>query len=229
MLVLNAEKLWCKYFLLKVFFHSIYPRNSHTCQTHGSVLRIWKIHLQKTTAACLMMKNLSETQQDIKRTEWDSTEIWQCLSFPDSSSWMNTNGFGTTWKTGRGKEMNEWWRPFSVEEGSVWQPGHLHFPKSCQLHVVHPGVTACTDVQLWTEQGTKDCQVQLESSEYFDVTLHLVTWSIPKVFSSAWHIIKNVSGKIKFEFCCCSDAWKLIPAKRSCISAIVALQIWFLG
>lgn len=59
-------------------------------------------------------------------------------------------------------------------------------------------VTTCTDVQLWTEHWTKDCQVQLESSGYFDVTAHLVTWSIPKVFSCAWHIIKNVSGKIKF-------------------------------
>lgn len=67
--VLNAENLWCKYFFGEVFFHSTSPRNSHTHQTQGSVLRIWKIHLQKTTAACFMMKNFNETHQDIKRTK----------------------------------------------------------------------------------------------------------------------------------------------------------------
>lgn len=191
--VLNAENLWCKYFFWEVFLHSISPRNSHALQTHGSVLRIWKIHLQMTTAACFMMKNFNETHQDIKRTKGGCTQTWQCLTFPDdSSSWMNTNGFGATRKPGRDKVLNEWWRPFPVEEGSVWQPGHFHFPKSYQLHVVLLGVTRCTDVQLWTEQWTKDWEVQLESWEYFDVTIHL------KVFSSAWHIIKNVSGKIKF-------------------------------
>lgn len=159
---------------------------------------IWKIHLQKTTAACFMMKNFNETHQDIKRTKEGCTRIWQCLTFPDSSSWTNTNGSGTTRKAGRGKEKNEWWRPFPAEEGSVWQPGHPHLPKPYQLQVVLLGGTTCTDVQLWTEPRTKDREAQLESSGCFDVTVHLVTWSIPQVFSSAWHVIKNVSGKIKF-------------------------------
>lgn len=196
--VLNAENLWCKYFFGEVFFHSISPRNSHTLQTQGSVLRIWTIHLQKTAAACFMMKNFNETHQDIKRTRGGCTRIWQCLTFPDSSSWTNTNGSGTTRKAGRGKEKNEWWRPFPAEERSVWQPGHPHLPKPYQLQVVLLGGTTCTDVQLWTEPRTKDREAQLESSGCFDVTVHLVTWSIPKVFSSAWHVIKNVSGKIKF-------------------------------
>lgn len=159
--------------LLEVFFNSISPRNFHTRQTHGTVLRIWKIHLQKTTAAWYMMKNFNETQQDIKRTKRDWRQIWQCLTFPDSSSWMNTNGFGATWKTGRDEVMNERLR------SSLWrkdQFGSLGtsispIPTSCMLCTSEWQRAQMCSSELSSEQRTARFNLKAQNILMLQFTL----------------------------------------------------------
>lgn len=195
--VLKAENLWCKYFFLEVFFQSISPRSSHTHQTRGSVLRIWKIHLQKTTAACFMMKNFNETPQDIERIKGAAHKSDSALHFPTPPlGWIQMDlepheNLGET----------KCW--MSDRDPSLWRKDH--FGSLCTS--ISPSPTSCR-LCCWEWQGAQMCSSEL-SSEQRTARFSLRAGNIlmlqftlsheasPK-FSAVPDIIKNVSGKIKF-------------------------------
>lgn len=67
----------------------------------------------------------------------------------------------------------------------------------------------------------RNCEVQVESSEYFDITVHPVTWSIPKVFSGAWHIIENLSWKSDVSHATALMHKNLLQAEKA-----ISMQQW---
>ena len=181
------------------------------------------------TVVCFAMENHNETRQEIKTTKWENTEIWQYLTFADSCSWMNTNWFGTTWKTGTDKVMNEWWKNHPCRGRMSLAAWVLQFP-----HVLtSPGCVVLSDnvhrcVALKINSVRRTVKFKLKAQNVFMLQFTSTHEAPPKTPVALDILCKMYLEKIKFQSCNCSDRRKLIPVKKSRVCAIVALQIWFL-